>query len=321
MSDIGLGITVPSYRADVTREIDVIEEILRVYGYNNITFSSKLNATISNSSRTEDYKVQNIVANQLVSQGFHEIMSNSLTTPDYTALSENIKNSFQVNILNPLSHDLSVMRQSLLFGGLESIAYNINRKRGDLKLFEFGKTYHKMLNNHEENKHFAIFLSGNNNKSNWNSNPKAFDFFEFKGYIHSVLERLGLTKISTQPLENDVFSEGIAYYLGKELIVEFGILKKAVVKAFDIKQEVFYADFQWGNILKIISAKIKFTELNKFPSVKRDYALLIDEQVTFDQIYSIVKQVDKNIIKDVTLFDVYQGDKIEQGKNHMPYPF
>lgn len=314
MSDIGLGITVPSYRADVTREIDVIEEILRVYGYNNITFSSKLNATISNSSRTEDYKVQNIVANQLVSQGFHEIMSNSLTTPDYTALSENIKNSFQVNILNPLSHDLSVMRQSLLFGGLESIAYNINRKRGDLKLFEFGKTYHKMLNNHEENKHFAIFLTGNNNKSNWNSNPKAFDFFEFKGYIHSVLERLGLTKISTQPLENDVFSEGIAYYLGKELIVEFGILKKAVVKAFDIKQEVFYADFQWGNILKVISAKIKFTELNKFPSVKRDYALLIDEQVTFDQIYSIVKQVDKNIIKDVILFDVYQGDKIEQGK-------
>lgn len=314
MSDVGLGITVPSYRADVTREIDVIEEILRVYGYNNITFSSKLNATISNSSRTEDYKVQNIVANQLVSQGFHEIMSNSLTTPDYTALSENIKNSFQVNILNPLSHDLSVMRQSLLFGGLESIAYNINRKRADLKLFEFGKTYHKMLNNHEEHKHFAIFLTGNNNKSNWNSNPKAFDFFEFKGYIHSVLERLGLTKISTKPLESDIFSEGMAYYLGKELIVEFGILKKAVVKAFDIKQEVFYADFQWGNILKVISAKIKFTELNKFPSVKRDYALLIDEQVTFDQIYSIVKQVDKSIIKNVTLFDVYQGDKIEQGK-------
>ncbi|MDM1373401.1 phenylalanine--tRNA ligase subunit beta [Myroides marinus] len=314
MSDIGIGITVPAYRADVTREIDVIEEILRVYGFNNITFSSKLNATIANSSRTEDHRVTNIVAQQLVAQGFHEIMNNSLTTPAYTELSENIKSNFQVDILNPLSYDLSVMRQSLLFGGLESIAYNVNRKRGDLKFFEFGKTYHKMLNNYEEYKRLSVFATGNITKASWNSVQKPITFFEFKGYINGILARLGFAKVTTQPVESDVFSEGIAYYVGKEAIVEFGILKKHVTKHFDIKQEVCYAEFNWDNVLKVVSAKIKLTEINKFPSVKRDYALLIDEAVTFEDIYNIVKQVDKAIIKDVTLFDVYQGDKIEDGK-------
>ena len=314
MSDVGIGITVPAYRADVTREIDVIEEILRVYGFNNITFSSKLNATIANSSRTEDHRVTNIVAQQLVAQGFNEIMNNSLTTPDYTELSENIKSNYQVDILNPLSHDLSVMRQSLLFGGLESISYNVNRKRGDLKFFEFGKTYHKMLNNFEEYKRFSVFATGNTTKASWNSEQKPINFFDFKGYINGIITRLGLTKISTQPVESDLFSEGIAYYIGKELIVEFGILKKSVTKHFDIKQEVCYAEFNWDNVLKVVSAKIKIAEINKFPSVKRDYALLINEAVTFEEIYNLVKQVDKAVIKDVTLFDVYQGEKIEDGK-------
>ncbi len=314
MSDIGLGISIPAYRADVTREIDVIEEILRVYGYNNITFSSKLNATISNSSRTEDHRVHNIIANQLVAQGFNEIMNNSLTTPEYTKLAENLKENFQVEILNPLSGDLSVLRQTLLFGGLESISYNINRRNKDLKLFEFGKTYHKMLNNYEEHKHFALFMTGNSINPSWNAKQKDSDFFEFKGYITSILDRLGINKFTTQPVENDIFSEGISYYVGKELIVEFGILKKAIIKSFDIKQEVCFANFKWDNVLKLVKAKIKFVEINKFPTVKRDYALLIDEKITFDEIFNVVKQVDKNIIKDVTLFDVYQGDKIEDGK-------
>ncbi|MHC5202302.1 phenylalanine--tRNA ligase subunit beta [Myroides sp. LJL119] len=314
MSDVGVGITVPAYRADVTREIDVIEEILRVYGFNNITISSKLNATISNTSRTEDHKVQNIVSNLLVDQGFYEIMNNSLTTPQYNKLTQTVKDNFQVDILNPLSGDLSVMRQTLLFGGLESISYNINRKRGDLKLFEFGKTYQKMLASYEEHKTLSLFATGNNIKASWNSQQTPIDFFQFKGYINTILTRLGLNKCQTQPVESDVFSEGIAYYIGKDLIVEFGVLKRAILKEFDIKQEVCYAEFKWENIFKFISSKIKFTEINKYPSVKRDYALLIDEAVSFDQIHALVKQVDKNIIKDVTLFDFYQGDKIESGK-------
>lgn len=314
ISDMGLGITIPAYRWDVTREIDVIEEILRVYGYNNIKMSSKLNATISNSSRLDDHKVQNIVANQLVAQGFYEIMSNSLTTPEYSKLSEQLKDTTQVNVLNALSADLSIMRQTLLFGGLEAISYNINRKYSDLKFFEFGKSYNNKFSNYEEVKHLALFSTGNNVKASWNTNQKPTDFFEFKGYINAILSRLGVSKFTTQPIQNDVFSEGIAYYIGNEMIVEFGILKKAVLKHFDIKQEVCYANFIWEQILKVLSTKIKVAEINKFPTVKRDYALLVDEHITFEQIYNLAKQVDKALINNVSLFDVYQGDKVAEGK-------
>lgn len=314
ISDMGLGITIPAYRWDVTREIDVIEEILRVYGYNNIKMSSKLNATISNSSRLDDHKVQNIVANQLVAQGFYEIMSNSLTTPEYSKLSEQLKDTTQVNVLNALSADLSIMRQTLLFGGLEAMSYNINRRHSDLKFFEFGKSYNNMFSNYEEVKHLALFSTGNNVKASWNTNQTPTDFFEFKGYINAILSRLGISKFTTQPIHNDVFSEGIAYYIGNEMIVEFGILKKAILKNFDIKQEVCYANFIWEQVLKVLSTKIKVAEINKFPTVKRDYALLVDEHVTFEQIYNLAKQVDKALINDVSLFDVYQGDKVAEGK-------
>ncbi|SFJ49811.1 phenylalanine--tRNA ligase subunit beta [Myroides guanonis] len=314
ISDMGLGITIPAYRWDVTREIDVIEEILRVYGYNNIKMSSKLNATISNSSRLDDHKVQNIVANQLVAQGFYEIMSNSLTTPEYSKLSEQLKDTTQVNVLNALSADLSIMRQTLLFGGLEAMSYNINRRHSDLKFFEFGKSYNNMFSNYEEVKHLALFSTGNNVKASWNTNQTPTDFFEFKGYINAILSRLGISKFTTQPIHNDVFSEGIAYYIGNEMIVEFGILKKAILKHFDIKQEVCYANFIWEQVLKVLSTKIKVAEINKFPTVKRDYALLVDEHITFEQIYNLAKQVDKALINDVSLFDVYQGDKVAEGK-------
>ncbi|WP_430612287.1 phenylalanine--tRNA ligase subunit beta [Flavobacterium sp. JP2137] len=314
MSDLGLGITVPAYRVDVHREIDVIEEILRVYGYNNIKTPSKLNATISNTSKTDDFKVQNISANQLVSQGFHEIMNNSLTTPAYTDLTAHLKSAYQVDILNPLSTELSVMRQTLLFGGLETISYNINRKQADLKLFEFGKSYHKLPSGYEEPKHLALFSTGNNVAESWNTTQKPSDFFEFKGYINSLLERLGIQKFHSQPVENDVFSEGISLFVGPELIVELGILKKGLLKSFDIKQEVCYADFKWDAVLKMLSTKIKYTDITKFPVVRRDLALLINNQVSFETVYNLVKQVDKTLIQEVSLFDVYQGDKLPEGK-------
>lgn len=310
----GLGLTVPAYRADVSREIDVIEEILRVYGYNNIKTGSKLNATIANSKRTEDHKVQNIVANQLVSQGFYEIMSNSLTSPEYINWLDPIHSSQKVEILNPLSSDLSVMRQSLLFGGLEAISYNINRKKTDLKFFEFGKTYAKILSGYEEYKHLALFVTGNYTLPNWNATAQPINFFSFKGIIEAILDRLGILKYTTQVVNDEVFSEGISFVLGDRELVKFGAIKKPLLKSMDIKQEVFYADFKWDTILAVLSQKIKFAEISKYPVVKRDLALLIDEAVAFEQIHTLVKGVDKNAILDVSLFDVYQGDKLPEGK-------
>ena len=185
ITDKGLGLSIPPYRVDVQREIDVIEEILRVYGFNNIKVGSKINATIAYGSKTDDHKVQNIVANQLVSQGFYEAMSNSLTTSAYNELITDLNSNQQVTIVNPLSQDLSVMRQTLLFGGLEAIEYNINRKNSSLKLFEFGNTYAKTLSGYEEYKHLALFATGNGNGINWNTETKTVDFFLFKGYIRS----------------------------------------------------------------------------------------------------------------------------------------
>ena len=322
ISDAGIGLSIPPYRVDVQREIDVIEEILRVYGYNNIKFSQKLNATISNSSRTEEFKVQNVIANQLCSLGFNEMMANSLTSPEYTKLSELIKCEFNVMMLNPLSSDLSAMRQSMLFSGLEAISYNINRRNSDLKFFEFGKTYHKLPSGYEENKHLTMFVTGNTTKETWNQATAKSDFFLFKGYVNTVLSRLGLdAKITTLPLEMDLLSEGVSLVIGKETIVEFGTVKKNILKHFDIKQEVFYADFDWNRIQKYVSNKIKFTDIPKYPEVRRDLSLLLDESVTFENIYAIAKQTEKALLKEVNLFDVYQGKNLPEGKKSYAVSF
>jgi len=321
VSDAGLGLIIPSYRVDVQREVDVIEEILRVYGYNNINFTKKLNATVSNSARTEDYKVQNIIATQLNSNGFHEMMANSLTTPDYVNLSEMLKEEYNVMMLNPLSSDLSAMRQSLLFSGLEAVSYNINRRNGDLKLFEFGKTYHKLPSGYDEPKHLTLFVSGNRNNESWTNPQKQSDFFLFKGYVNSILERLGIQKLQNKPVETDVFAEGIAIASGNDTLVEFGTVKKSILKHFDIKQEVFYADFNWNLILKLIGTKIKFTDIPKYPEVRRDLALLVDENVAFDAIYTIARQTEKSLLKNVNLFDVYQGKNLPEGKKSYAISF
>ena len=321
VSDAGLGLTIPCYRVDVQREIDVIEEILRVYGYNNINFSKKLNATVSNSPRNEDYKMQNLIATQLNSQGFNEMMANSLTTASYVALSEVLNPTNNVTMLNPLSADLATLRQSLLFSGLEAISYNINRKNADLKLFEFGKTYHNYLAGYEEKKHLALYLSGNRNQENWTNAQKPSNFFLFKGYVDGILARLGIQKTQNEPVISDVFSEGIAISVGTEIVVELGIVKKSILKHFGIKQEVFFADFNWALILKLISAKIKYTEIPKYPEVRRDLALLINENVTYDSIYNIARQTEKTLLKDINLFDVYEGKNLPEGKKSYALSF
>ena len=322
VTETGLGLTVPAYRNDVQRESDVIEEILRVYGYNNIKTSEKLNASISSATRFEDYKIQNIVGNQLASQGFFEILSNSLTTPNYVALSEQLKEEHNITMLNPLSHDLSVLRQSLLFSGLEAVSFNINRKRSDLKLFEFGKTYHGYDDKHEEFKHLSVFITGNQTSENWHGDNKKTDFFIMKGIIVSILERLGISRFNESPIKNDLFAEGISFGLGKNKLVDFGLVKKPILKHFDILQDVIYADFNWDSILDVIKHnKIKFKVIPKYPEVRRDFALLLDDNVTFESIYKIAKQSEKQLLRNVNLFDVYQGKNLPKGKKSYAVSF
>ncbi len=317
----GLGLTIPSYRVDVQREADIIEEILRVYGYNNIKFSHKLNSSISFNTNKE-VTLENSIANQLTNLGFNETMANSLTKEEYITFSENLKSEFNVTMLNPLSNELKVMRQSLLFSGLESISYNINRKNSSLKLYEFGKTYHKYEKGYQEDKHLTLFVSGAKTKDSWTHVSKNSDFFYLKGIVMSILERIGVTNLKTSPVKSDLFSEGIAFSLGKNKLVEFGVINKRVLKEFGIKQEVLFADFDWKSLNEISGKKkIKVSSLLKFPLVKRDLALLIDEKVTFKEIYNLSFQVEKNLLKDVGLFDVYQGDKLPEGKKSYAVSF
>ncbi len=322
ISDAGLGLSIPSYRVDVTREIDVIEEILRVYGYNNVAIPGKLNATVSNSPSTAEFNVQNTIANQLCALGFNEMMANSLTTPDYIALSSQLDANQNVIMLNPLSNDLAAMRQSLLFSALEAVAFNNNRRRSDLKLFEFGKTYHKTTDGYQEDKHLTLTVTGNRSAESWIKPQEKSDFFLVKGYVMAVLSRLGIDqKVNSLPFANDVFAEGLALAIGKEIIVEFGTIKKSILKHFDVKQEVVFADFNWDKLQKYITTKIKFTDIPKYPEVRRDFALLVDENVAFEQIFTIAKQTEKGVLKDVNLFDVYQGANLPEGKKSYAVSF
>jgi phenylalanyl-tRNA synthetase beta chain len=267
-------------------------------------------------------KIENIAGNQLNSLGFHEIMSNSLTKANYIEHSENLKQENNVAILNPLSNDLAVMRQSLLFSGLESVSYNINRKNNLLKFFEFGKTYHKYEDKYEEFNHLALFVSGNRSKDTWTNANKTSDFFYVKGIVKSLLERLGVVNLKTSPTKNDVFSEGITLNLGKIKLADVGIIKKEILKSFGIKQEVVYVDFNWDNVLKISSNKgFKVKALAKFPSVKRDLSLLLDSSVTFGELYNLAFQSERKLLKDVDLFDVYEGNKLGANKKSYAVSF
>ena len=322
ITETGLGLTIPAYRNDVQREVDVIEEILRVYGYNNIGITNKLNASISNTSKFENHKIENIVANQLVGQGFYEIMTNSLTTDKYNSISEQLDPDNNVKILNPLSTDLSIMRQSLIFSGLETLAFNINRQQSDLKLFEFGKTYHDFDDQKEEFNHLSILITGNKTEKRWNSKKTEVGYFYLKGLVTGIFDRLGIKKFKSLPLSNDIFSEGQQLSVGKHSLVEFGSLKTNALNNFGISQNVLCANFNWNNLLKVINQNtIKFKDISKYPEVKRDLSLLIDEDITFEKLYKLAKQSENNYLKDINLFDVYRGDKLENGKKSYSISF
>lgn len=323
VTERGLGLLVPSYRVDVQREADVIEEILRIYGYNNIGFSEKVNATMAHSSKYDDHNMQNVVATQLIGQGFFEIMTNSLVSEkEITTYAPQPEQA--VKLLNPLSTDLGYMRKNLLFSGLEVIAYNINRKRTDLKLFEFGKNYHFIEGKYSENKHLTVYLTGNKQAEHWADTPKKATFFELKGVIEAIFERIGLHNLSVLPLEaaEGIASEGFRWVLGEQLLGTMGVVKNKILKEVGIKQEVLFADLCWEAILEQVKGyKVRYKEIAKYPEVRRDLALLLDDSITFADIYRVAFSAEKDLLKSLNLFDVYQGDKLPQGKKSYAVSF
>lgn len=322
VTETGMGLTIPSYRVDVQRESDVIEEILRVYGYNNIKFGDKLSLSVANSSKFEDYKIQNLIAGQLIGQGFYETMANSLTSAHYNKFSEELKDEYQVEMLNPLSQDLSVLRQSMLFSGLEAISYNINRKRSNIRIFEFGKTYHSFVSGREEKKHLSLFMTGERSSDSWITAAGTGNFFYLKGVIMAIFEKLGISDLKSKSGKSDIFSEGLQLSSKKAKLVEFGVVKRSVLKKMDIDQEVLYADFNWDEVIALAKQqKRRFTSIPKYPSVRRDFALLLDNSVSYDEIEQIARQTEKKMLTDVNLFDVYQGDKLPEGKKSYAVSF
>ncbi len=329
----GLTLSVPAYRVDVRREADVIEEILRIYGYNNVEFSQKLNSHISYITKPDREKLANIVSDYLTNNGFNEIMSNSLTKAGYYDELQSFKAENIVKILNPISMDLSGMRQTLLFGGLESIAYNTNRKNPDLKLYELGNCYYYQeknksdnpLDKYSEEMHLAIFLTGFRQEPNWTSPGQESSFFQLKAYTENILKRVGietdhLQKISST--KSDIFDDGLAYLSGKNILVEIGIVKKKIRDQFDIDAEVYYADLNWEKIVKETKEhRISYSPLPKFPEVKRDLSLLLDRQVNYDQIEKLAFETERKLLKRINLFDVYFGEKIDSSKKSYAVSF
>lgn len=325
-------VSVPTYRIDVKREADVIEEILRIYGYNNIEIYNSVRSSLSYTTKPDIEKMQNEIAGYLSSNGFSEIWCNSITKSEYSEKLNFIDPYHDVKILNPLSKDLNVMRQSLLPGGLEIIIYNINRRNSDLMLYEFGHTYSlhsdikdqsNPLNKYKEEMHLSLFLTGKADPESWYYKEKEIDFYYTKAFVNNILKHLRIDAVSQNiPNDSGFFSEGLAYLSGNDIIVEFGNISKAILKYFDISQAVYYADFNWGLILSLLKDRNnKYTLIPKYPEVRRDLALLIEKNVQFSEIEKIAYQTEKQLLKTVNLFDVYESDNIEAGKKSYAVSF
>jgi phenylalanyl-tRNA synthetase beta chain len=321
-----LVLNVPRYRIDVQREADVIEEILRIYGYNNIELPDSMKISLSSAPFPDREKLQNLLSDFLSSNGFHEILNNSLTNPIYVEKMKLFSSEENVKLLNPLSNELAVMRQSLLFGGLETIGYNLNRKNNNLKLYEFGKTYRQVAGNiqegslpgYNEKYSLSLFLSGSVAPESWQTGKgHPMNFYLLKAYVNNILKRVGVdfTKLKAEQLSNDMFAEALSYSAENRIVAVFGRISNNLLKQFDIKQDVFFADIDWDMVVrKSTENKVEYSEISKFPQVRRDLALLIDKKVHYSEIEKIILNIDKQRVTEVNLFDIYQGDKIDPGK-------
>ena len=315
-------LSVPTYRVDVTREVDVIEEIIRIFGYDNLDIPEQLKASMTFDDSSNSHRIQELISDLLSNNGFYETMNNSLTKSSYSDIIKEIDAKANIEILNPLSQDLNVMRQSLLFGGLENIAYNQNRKNSDLKLYEFGNTYHKIKNENIESQHLQILASGKIQNENWNSNTEKVDFFYMKEKVDHILNRLGIKDFTTSEGNGWGREYSTTYSVDNKRLVCFGQVTKELCDKFNIKSEVFMADFNWDLILEIETTKqSNFITIPKFPEVRRDLSLLIDKDITFDKINQITKKCNINILKSVSLFDIYEGDNLPDNKKSYSVAF
>ncbi len=300
--------------------------MLRVYGYNNVEIPSTLNSSIQFSTKPDHEKIQNTVANLLSNNGYYEMMCLSLTKGDYAEQLKDIDAKQNVSMLNPLSSDLNVLRQTMLFSGLETIAYNQNRKQANLKLYEFGKTY--LVNDtdggkkYTENKNLSLFLTGLKQSEGWNSSKDQYNFYSLKGVVLGIIEQLGITGFKLQENDNQAFSNGLKYTWKKQELVSFGTVSKEICKLMGIKQEVHYANFNWSVLVEALQKnKVMYTEVAKFPEVRRDLALLLNNNITFSELEKLAFEAERKILKAVNLFDVYEGSKLPSGKKSYALSF
>jgi len=324
-TETGLSLLVQPYRVDVKRECDVIEEILRIYGYNNIELPTNINSSLQYSVKPNPTKLRNLIAEMLTAQGFNEIWSNSLTKTSY--YENNLVHPIEstVKLFNPLSNDLASMRQTLLYGGLESIAHNANRKNPDLRLYEFGNCYffngsslkENPVRNYREEEHLGIFVTGDKEAANWSNPANKTSFFLLKSYAENILKRLGFSvlNLKSEGFSNELISEGVQYFINGKKLVEFGAISGKALKPFSIENPVYFADFSMDTVfVELKNNKVVFAELPKYPEVRRDLALLLDKTVQFNQLRDLAFRSERKLLQSVDLFDVYEGKGVPEGK-------
>lgn len=316
-----LSIEVPSYRVDVQREVDIIEDILRIYGYDNIEIPSKFSFSYVPTTSIDPEKTEDFVARQLTAAGFNEAMNNSLTKKEY----ENVfayPEGESVEMLNPLSADLAVMRRTLLNGLLENVAFNVNRRNTNVKLFEFGKIYRKLNNAYEEQRCLGIVLSGNYTSESWTGNLRKASFADLKGLVQQIFVRLKIEITAEKAANNDNYTDGIEIFNNEVSLGTIGIINKKLAKKIGVSQEVYFAQLNWDVIIKLANdQKLTYKEISKFPSSRRDLALLLDQTVKYEELYLAARSIKTNILKDINLFDVYEGDKLPAGKKSYALSF
>lgn len=321
----GLSVRVPAYRVDVQRPADLVEEILRIYGYNNVEIPEHVNSTLSYEQKPNRDRLRNMVSDMLSANGFAEVMNNSLSKSSYYENSEAFPAANCVKIMNPLSADLGVMRQTLLFGLLEVVSLNVNHKAQSVKIYEFGNTYSYAperkeeggLAPYSEGMHLAVAISGAQSTQSWNQKAEVSNFFNLKAIAERILRRFGMDvyTLRSEPISGELYSEGLSLKAGNKELLQIATVSPALRKRFDLKSEVYYLDIDFDTLLKFTRKhKVTAHELAKFPAVKRDLALLVDTAVSYAELRQIAFQTEKKLLKDVTLFDVYTGDKLEAGK-------